>query len=314
MADPGALCEIAAVATSDDQPARDLDREAAVRAVESAWADGQIVEADRDQRIQGLRHARTLREVELLVHDLRAPSYQQVPAVPVGPDPVEEEVDGPVVVIAPMKPAQRRKQKQPDTRKVPVNVGCAMVVAVLTVIVATVVGIVVAIGDAVDGDAVTDSPTLAPGVDAGDDEINLFSQSGFDAFLADLEEGTGDTVVFNAVMYPTYAVADVPVDDRSQRKQSYYWNGELDEPGSKGTTTEPRYDLREVDWSVVVRVVERVRRRVEDPTSWYVIVHAPREDDQSTIQAYATNEYGESAYVLATADGTVTYRSDPPAG
>lgn len=310
---------------SDDRPARDTDRDAAIRAVESAWADGQIVEADRDRRVDELRHARTLREIETHVRDLRAPAYQQLPATPVPPDPVDEpdepdepdEDDGPVVVIAPT-PAQRsttpreRGGRKPAVSRVPVSVGCAIVVAVAGMAIAVLIGIISAIGDAVDGDAVTDSPTLAPGEPAGDDEINTFSRDGWQDYLSDLEAGTGGTEVFSATVYPTYVVADVPVDDRSQREQSYYWNGELDEPGSKGTSTDPRYDLRAVDWDVVVRLVERVRARVEDPTSWYVILHAPREDDQSVIQAYASNEYGESAYVLARVDGKVTYRSDPP--
>lgn len=53
-----------------DQRARDQDRSAAIEAVQAAWADGQIVEADRDKRVEELQRAQTLGEVQMLVHDL----------------------------------------------------------------------------------------------------------------------------------------------------------------------------------------------------------------------------------------------------
>lgn len=291
------VCQIALVTTSD-QPARDRDRVAACRLVEGAWADGQIVEADRDRRVDELRRAQTLDEVEMLTRDLRAPDYLQTPTAPVAPE------------VLPATPAPRRRRPAPaPTRRVPRQVSLVIALTVVAVVAAVAVGIFSAIDSAVD--AVTDSPTLAPGVDPDEDELNLFSTAGYADLLADMEADFGSTVAFDAVLYPTYAVLDLPVDATSQRQQSHYWNGAFGDPGSKSLAGEERFDLADVDPAVVIRLVERVRSRVEDPTSWYAIVHAPRPDDRSVLQVYASNEYGESAYVLATADGTVTYRSDP---
>lgn len=293
--------------TSTDQPARDRDRDAACRLVEGAWADGQIVEADRDRRVDELRRARTLAEVEMLTHDLRAPDYLQTAAAPVEPEADPE--------VLPAAPARRRpRPASVSSARVPRPVSLVISLVVVAVVAAVTVGIFSAVDSAVDavGNAVTDSPTLAPGEDPDEDELNLFSRAGYADLLADLEADFGSTVAFDAVLYPTYAVLDLPVDATSQRQQSHYWNGAFDDPGSKGLATEKRLDLRKVDVDVVIRLVERVRSRVEDPTSWYAIVHAPRPDDGSVLQVYASNEYGESAYVLSTADGTVTYRSDPP--
>lgn len=48
--------------STSDWRARDQDRDAAIETVEAAWADGQIVEADRDHRVEALRRAQTLAE------------------------------------------------------------------------------------------------------------------------------------------------------------------------------------------------------------------------------------------------------------
>ena len=51
--------------------ARDKDRDAAIEVVEAAWADGQIIEADRDKRVEQLLLAQTLDEIRMLTHDLQ---------------------------------------------------------------------------------------------------------------------------------------------------------------------------------------------------------------------------------------------------
>ncbi|HTW16325.1 MAG TPA: hypothetical protein VMF51_14415 [Nocardioides sp.] len=278
--------------TAVDEPARPAtrrDREVAIRQVESAWAAGQIVEADRDLRVDQLRRAETLGEIRLVVHGLRAPSYDPVPAASPG-SPARPESG------APSRPAVARS-------RFPVGVA----IGALVVMLVAVGGLVSAIG----GDDDVATATVEPSGEPAEGEVDLFGRDDFRDLLADLEDGIGGTELFQAVLYPTYASLDVPVDDRTHRKQSYYWDGDLDEPGSKGTSDDPRFDLAAIDHAVVVDLVGQVRRRVEDPTSWYAIVHAPDEDDGAVFQVYASNEYGESAYVSATADGTVVYRSDP---
>ena len=286
--------------TAVDEPARPAtrrDREAAIRQVESAWAAGQIVEADRDLRVDQLRRAETLGEIRLVVHGLQAPSYDPVPAASPS-SPVRPESWAPT---------------RPQAGKAGLPAGVALAVgAVLVVMLVAIGGMIGAIGGGDDDVATaTVEPSDEPSVEPDEDEVDLFGRDDFGDLVADLEDGIGSTELFQAVLYPTYASLDVPVDERTQRKQSYYWDGDLDEPGSKGTSDDPRFDLAGIDHAVVVGLVDQVRERVEDPTSWYAIVRAPDEDDGAVFQVYASNEYGESAYVSATADGTVVYRSDP---
>ena len=103
----------------------------------------------------------------------------------------------------------------------------------------------------------------------------MLSPEGFADLVAALEEETGSSTVFEAVLYPGYAVVNVPVDATSARSHSFYWDGELDESGSKSTTTYERFDLADIDPTVVVSVVDQARAKVEDPQTWYSIIRAP---------------------------------------
>jgi hypothetical protein len=101
----------------------------------------------------------------------------------------------------------------------------------------------------------------------------------------------------------------VPVDATTQREKYYYWDGrDLTDQDSKSTSTDDRFDLQTVDPAVVVRLVQKVRRLSDEPTSWYAVVRAP-DDGGSMIWAYASNDYSESVYVGARRDGTITYNS-----
>ena len=59
---------------------------------------------------------------------------------------------------------------------------------------------------------------------------------------------------------------------------------------------------------MIITLLEDVRGRIEDPNSWYVSIDSIATDGPR-LAAYASNEYGEGAYVLATLDGTITYES-----
>lgn len=329
-------------AMDSDRMARDRDRDAAIRLVENAWADGQIVELDRDKRVEELRRALTVREIEMLVHDLRPVGYAQPPAAP--PTPAAEPTPTPTTyatypgnqpetdedesagAAAPVwdrpAPQARVMTWHVSTSRRPRRSGRVrgrrgvVLAPILFLAGAAVVGNLLSdLGTPVDLAGVPgDSPTLAPGQEPADGERNLFSARGYDAMVTDLEEGTGRSEVFTAMLHPTYATMQVPVDATSRQQRTYRWDGALDVSGSKSTSTEPRFELRDVDPTTVARLVQRVRTRVEDPTTWYAILHAPSQVDGSLVEAYATNDVGETAYVVATGTGKVLYADSPEAG
>ena len=171
-------------------------------------------------------------------------------------------------------------------------------------VIAIIAAIVSGVSTAIDED---DLPT-EPGVEPGRGEVNVMSVEGFADLVAAIEEETGSSTVFEAVLYPGYAVVDVPVDATTNREHSYYWDGDLEETGSKSTTDYRRFDLADVDANVVVSIVDQARAKVEDPQSWYSIIRAPSDfDDGTWIWGYATNEYGESGYLGGDKAGTITW-------
>ena len=115
--------------------------------------------------------------------------------------------------------------------------------------------------------------------------------------------------MFEAVVYPDYAVVSVPVDASSLREESLRWDGTgLSGFGGAGTSTDERIDLADLDPTVLERLVARAARLVADADTTYVIVRGRSTvfaDDGARISAYASNQYSETAYVAADLDGTV---------
>lgn len=269
--------------STPDRQARDKDREAAIKLVRAASSNGQIIEADRDKRIEELRHAQTLAEIDGYTRDL-----QPAVAVDYGP---------PMVPDAPV-PARATSGGLP---KALFLIPLLVILVVVGGVVAAVVSLSGGVSSVTVGDAVVASSRAA--------EADVLSAQGYDDLVAAVSEQSGSTTVFDAVLYPSYAVVSVPADASSNREESFYWDGtDLRSNDLKSTASSRRFDLTHVDASVIVSLVDRVRGLVEDPTTWYAVIRAP-DADRSMIWAYATNEYGETAYLGATRDGTVVYDS-----
>jgi Domain of unknown function (DUF1707) len=295
--------------STPDERARDKDRDAAIKLVEAARASGRIIEADRDKRVEELRRAQTLGEIQMLTNDLQSSAGTPAPA----PLPVvaASTVEYGPAMSATTASAPTSTSTSATPTKFPKALLLVPLVIVLVVgisVVGGVVALVHGVNDGIDG-IESSIPSYAPGDEPEKGDVNVLSVGGYADLVDAVREETGATVVFSAVLYPTYAVVELPVDASTQREKHYYWDGhELVDQDSKSTSTEERFDLRSVDPAVVVRLVQRVRRLADEPTSWYAVVRAPR-DDRSMIWAHANNDFGESVYVGARRDGTIVYDS-----
>ena len=137
----------------------------------------------------------------------------------------------------------------------------------------------------------------------GKSKVQVLTEDGVEDLVAALEEETGSTEVFSATIYPTYAVLRVPADRTSQREVGYYWDGHDFEPwGSKGTSSNARIDLAEIDAAILPPLVREARAQVDDPNTWYVIIDRDSSDD-GWISAYASNEFSEGGYIEVDKDG-----------
>lgn len=139
------------------------------------------------------------------------------------------------------------------------------------------------------------------------------SVDGFASLLEDLEDETGSTDVFRAVVYPEYAVVDVPVAANDERQISYYWDGGLSE-STKGTSDDEVFDLTVVDAAQFDGMCDEVSALIDDPGNCYLIIEKP--DDtfpdraEAWVSAYVSNDFSQSAYINYDLEGKEVDRSD----
>lgn len=144
--------------------------------------------------------------------------------------------------------------------------------------------------------------------------IDVLSSEGYADLLAAIEDETGDTVVFDATLYPTYAVLDLPTGPKGRAETSWFWNGTLLSQQMQGVSEYPRIDLATIDPAVLVQLVERARTDlVKDPTTVYVVVRAESGNRKGPLIAHATNALSRSGRLTATRDGRITKRVIQPA-
>lgn len=273
--------------------ARDADRDAAIEVVEAAYADGQITQPDYEIRVDRLLKAQTVGEVQQQVHDLRRDPAEEV-------TDVVEAVTGETVHPPAPPPAARPRRPSAGSRTGPrVGLVAPVVIAVVVLGAALAVAVPLWVTSRV-------SEGVATGPVGLGERVDLHTPEGYELFAEALEEQTGGREAFRLVVYPAYAVVDVPVDATSQRSYSWYYDGGWSEFGGKGTSTEERFSVDQVEGSVIADGIRIAKSNLDEPTSWYAIVEAP--DDQvggTCVTAYASNEYSESFFVRLTCDGTV---------
>lgn len=343
---------------SPDQRASDAARQAAIQTVREALASGRIIQADHDIRVDQIRNARTMQDIDLQLRDLvmrsagpsatfgagaaavfsagndaaflghqhdapqvnpqaAQPSVQpaaqppagQFPTVNYGP-PTAASVD-PSEALAQLAERATAATSRKSVRGV---IGLAILGAVIVPIVGSIIAFTASMKSFTVPDFGLDEPvdqeTYLPGEPPSDEGVNVHTKAGYRALVDALRDETGSTYVFRAVLYPDYAILDVPAG-QDNRYQSYYWNGrELSAQTIKGARQEPQFDLSLVKPRQIIRMLDTVRGRMDDARSWYVIIGGAFGDVGTTISAYASSEFSESTYVIQTLDGTVVYDSE----
>ena len=295
------------------------DRSQATSLVQAALKSGRIVQADHDMRLEQIKRAQSDQEVELVVRDLQTPGSGAAAAATVAPVagapaagqpwPLVNYGPGQNQAAVAAAAAEMAKAAKSSGRWV----GGIVVLVVLISVVVPIVGVVIGLASAKDSFGnfdfaePTDATTYLPGQAPGKDGVNVHTINGFNDLVAAVEEETGSTQVFDATMYPRYAVLSIPENATGKRYRSYYWDGRtLVANDFKSTTDDKRFDLARIDPGVFITLLQDVRGRIDKPTSWYVNIDSfAAEGPRMAI--YATNEYGEGAYVLTDLEGTITY-------
>jgi hypothetical protein len=323
-----------------DERASNADRSRATAVVEAALKSGRIIPADHDLRIGQIRSGRTKQDVDLVVRDLpgglvaaAAPSYGghtgPTTSTPVTSMPAPSVASAPSPDLPPPGGAATPQQPWPlvnyggvgesvdlgQAQVVAKKAGFAVAMAVVMVVLISIAGVAIALFTAAD--TFTEGPfaepidetTYLPGVQPGPDGVNVFTAEGYGEMVSELEDVAGSADVFNAVLYPRYAILSVPVKDTGKRLETYRWDGRsLIPTGIKSTSDGGRVDLDAIDVKVLIGLMEQNRGRMSDENVWYAVISA--NSTGPSIGVYASNAFGEGAYLLATLDGEITYEGE----
>jgi hypothetical protein len=318
------------------QRPKDKDRDDAIKVIEAAAARGQIIDADKAKRIQEVKQAGTMGDIDMVTRGL-ALAAPAAPVAPIG--------DAPPAVSAPGAPVNPTFQQyappttppvtEPDPPQYvpPTNVqygapvassagttittppmirksgggGKLALIIVLIVLAGIAVPVIFGIRALVD--------TVNDGIDSIDDltpgKPDMYTVDAIDELIEDVEGKTGSTEVFQVGFYDGYAVVTAPADATSERYISYYWDGDLSESTKGNGVYQGRFDMKKIDPEVIIKLHDDARRLVEGAIkSNYVFVTAPG-DDGGAINASATNDFGETGNLIATFDGKIITRIKP---
>ncbi|GAA4682309.1 hypothetical protein [Nocardioides nanhaiensis] len=235
---------------------------------------------------------------------------QRPPAEPGDPGqgPAREEQPGSWEVYRPDPPgATRAPRPLPEPRR-----GSApLLVALGAIALVAGAGIVAVVVLAGGGDAEqqgTEAPAPAIAQEVRPEAPpQLHTPEGWRSLVQAVREETGGTRAFSVVLYPEYAVLDLPVQATGSRFHSYRFDGELT-MSTKGTSPYRVFDLGRIDPAVTGRLLATARRElVEDPTSTYAIIRRP-DEGTAWYSVYASNEYSESGFIQADLAGVETRR------
>ncbi|WP_416976762.1 serine/threonine-protein kinase [Streptomyces sp. T028] len=145
-----------------------------------------------------------------------------------------------------------------------------------------------------------------------DDKLDLLTEDGVRTVVKKLKAAAGSSKVTSLVVYPEYAIAEVPVKGNAKLYDRYeYRGGDVavkDGPGGTVTSGETPVDLDTFNWDAVPTLLTKAGRslNISDPTSRYLVINPASTvfDDPPTMNVYLADDYG-GAYLEADRKGKV---------
>ncbi|KAA1419140.1 hypothetical protein F0U44_11855 [Nocardioides humilatus] len=178
-------------------------------------------------------------------------------------------------------------------------------VLILVVVIAVAIFAAIAIFAAVDGGV-----GGIGGIDAKDPDD-------FADLVDKIEEERGTTEVQDVNFYTDYIIVYMPYtgDPGDDRQISYTWRGGDLEEWTRGTSTDPTFDLKEIDTEVIDGMCDPVLDEADgaQKDDCYVFLSKPSSGDE-WFRAFASDDFGRSVYVTYDEDGkelTRTCNSQP---
>jgi hypothetical protein len=290
---------------------RDRDRDRAIYVIDAALRNHQISQQDRDLRIERVRSAATVGELDVLVRDIAAaPAPPPATAiVPPSPAPAATPPSTAGVPSDLYGPPRSKSKTATTTRTLAssgktgrkVAIGC-LGVALLFFIGPVIAGVALfASSDGGSDSAVaTDPIPVGPAFE--------LTREGIRDYITTFEDSFDDTQVVRSVFYDGYVVSWVPAGDGKVAIWNYL-NGAFDQLGDPmdGSQDTGPVDLADLRPGKVMSLVDTARTTldVDDPSTTYVIYDRNVIDNDPQVAVYVTNEAGDSGYLLGDLNGKV---------
>jgi hypothetical protein len=249
--------------------ARDDDRTHTCSTLDAALADGQLAEAEHEQRVRTAMTARTLGELHELIDDLQG--------------------DSELAAVRPGLPAIPGARRRPW---------------LLIIVPLVVLGVLLAV---VVRGCSADANSDSSGASAGDfGPAGYLSQAGLTDVVGAIQDEFGDALVDELTIYPEYAVvfrAD-PAAPRTQQSIGYNEDGfgTATDSGNRDPAVAP-VDLATLDLSKVAGVIAGAPASLglSQVDTIYAIIRST--DQGPEMSVHASNDLGESGHLTAYPDG-----------
>jgi hypothetical protein len=296
------------------------DREGLIERINRVAAAGRISTADRDIRLGNVASAQSRTELDLMSRDLDQ-LEASMPATPAAtpyaafdPDAAASPFSGATVAVT-------------GSRRTWI---LTAVIAGVSLLLAGGLGLLSLIGHAVSGSDPESAPTLPPAQTDGASPTDVDDPSagtspgplppgsysltarGITGFLATYAKKFGTPRAVQLVLYPEYAVVDVPVAGGRGRQAGWLYRKDSGWTSFGGVRAvfpgSSTVDTRTLDVAALVRNIARARAtlKVESPTQTYVVVHdIAGVDEVPSVDIHVANGFNESGYLATRLDGTV---------
>jgi len=149
---------------------------------------------------------------------------------------------------------------------------------------------------------------LGGGIDAKDPDD-------FAEFTEEFEKKFGRTDVQSVNLYSDYIIVYLPYseDRKDDRQISYTWRGGDEfEEWTRSTSTEPTFDLSEIDTSVIDGMCDSVLSRADGatPDNCYIFLSKPAEGSDGWFRASASDSFNRSVWTEYDLNGVEVARSE----
>lgn len=271
--------------------ARTADRDRAVDTINSAYADGQLNEAEHEARVTKALKARTLVQLDRLTLDLQKPASPPEPLKPSSPPTLREQF------------RRNSEQQRKEWRNVPrwqkVLIGTMMALAIGGI------GVAVVLDDGPDDRAASA---------AGQGSFAL-TASGIEAFITSYEAKFKMTGVVSAVFATDGVMLDAPTADGKARHEKWHYRGgnyKLIEQARANHDGQGPIDLVDIDLSRLEDNLAEAKSTlgVEEPHSILIWVEREYLKSEPSVRIQVSNKFQEIGMLITDLTGQrVIHRS-----